>query len=449
MKSFNGRLLKSFIWIIGVGFLTIAVISIHELVLKPPVKFQPIVQVEKSAQILDKVILAPQHVPTVQKNVTTVKITNPPIQEINVTTKKTTPLPGQHFGFLKVHKAASTTTQAIFLRYGWRRKLTFMLPPEYNSFGYPNIISINESLTQYNILPPPAGKQFDILCHHVVFGERAWDSYLPSDTLFSGTVREPFSLFKSTLNYFNPRSVARAQEKNASDPIGTFLRNPQLYDGRNVRYVFTNNRLAFEYGVEPDIIIKRDLQAFDKYLHNVLDKRFAVVILAELYDESLIMLKRKLGWELNDVLYVTKNVRSVSKADRYNMSEVHKPLHREYAIFDYLLYEFFEQRLRRQIEEAGDGFHHEVGNFINVRKYVENFCHTTPKNIMAVKVQKTDWNEEFEITRDDCDIMHKGEIQFTQMIRKEQYGTATWTGPGRKPPVIVKSKPKQAGAAKR
>ena len=334
-----------------------------------------------------------------------------------------------HIGFLKVHKAASTTTQAIFLRFGWRRNLTFVLSPEYNRFGYPNIISTNESITKYNTLPPPPGKTFDILCNHVVYGEKEWSSVLPSDTVMIGTIREPFGHFLSVLNYFNPRPLSFVQSSvDSSDPVGAFLKHPTRYERtESIRQSFMNNRLAFEYGVSPEIIIKRDFRAFEKYLKEVIDKHFKVVLVAEKYDESLVLMKRKLNWSFKDIMYALKNVRSSAKVDRYPIKDGHRELHRHYSTFDYLLYEFFNGRLSKQIEAEGRGFMDEVEDFREKREKIENFCHSLPENISSLKLEKSKWTDSFIITHGDCELMHIGEIPFVQMIRKRQYGSAKWS----------------------
>ncbi|XP_045212360.2 galactose-3-O-sulfotransferase 2-like [Mercenaria mercenaria] len=418
MKVVSRRILKSFVWIIAVGMLVIIMVSLHELAMRQRVRIQILTPArgERESRI--------QH--AYHENST--------LNHQNKTTTgamlESKSKPVTHIGFLKVHKAASTTTQAIFLRFGWRRNLTFVLSPEYNKFGYPNIISTNESITKYNTLSPPPGKTFDILCNHVVYGQKEWSSILPPDTVMIGTIREPFGHFKSVLNYFNPRAIAFVQSTiDPVDPVGTFLQNPTKYEAaKNVRHSFTNSRLAFEYGVNPEIIIKRDLIAFDEYLRDVLDKQFAVVLLAEKYDDSLVLMKRKLNWSFRDIMYAMKNVRSAAKADRYVLKDEHKALHRNYSIFDYMLFEFFEERLNKQIESEGVGFQEEVENFKEIRKYVENFCHVVPRHIMSVKIDRSKWTDSFEITRSDCNLMHLGEIQFIQMIRKNQYGSATWTG---------------------
>jgi hypothetical protein len=304
-----------------------------------------------------------------------------------------------------------------------------VLSPEYNRFGYPNIISINESITKYNTLPPPPGKTFDILCNHVVYGEKEWSAVLPSDTVMIGTIREPFGHFKSVINYFNPRPLSFVQRAvDSTDPIGAFLAHPMKYENpESIRHSFMNNRLAFEYGVPPDIIIKKDFKTFEKYLKEVLDKQFKVVLTAERYDESLVLMKRKLNWSFKDIMYALKNVRGVAKVDRYPIKEGHKVLHRNYAAFDYLLFEFFDSRLSRQIEAEGTGFMEEVAKFKEIREQVEYYCHLLPGKIPALKIEKNKWTEGFNMSQKDCGLMHIGEIPFVQMIRKKQYGSANWS----------------------
>ena len=134
----------------------------------------------------------------------------------------------QHIAFLKVHKAASSTAQNIFLRFGWYRNLTFVLSPAKKPSGYPNVISLRESLTNSNILPPPEGRQYDILCNHVFYSNEAFRKFMPNDTVFIGILREPFDLYNSILNYFRPAYIY----KKIGDrfPASTFLRDPLKYE---------------------------------------------------------------------------------------------------------------------------------------------------------------------------------------------------------------------------
>ncbi|KAK3601833.1 hypothetical protein CHS0354_041753 [Potamilus streckersoni] len=335
-----------------------------------------------------------------------------------------------HIGFVKVHKAASSTTQNIFLRFGYLRNLTFVLPPEKNAFSWPNIISLNESMTTYNIVPPPPGRHFDIVCHHVLYERESFQKFLPNDTAIIGTVREPFSLFKSMLRYMQPSYVMNI---NGDQKVSQFLRNTFLYEPQNLAHSMTNNRMAFEYGCPSDIIIRRDISAFKDYLR-VLDKDFAVVLLAEKFDESLVLMKRHLHWTLKDILYAKLNVlksnQDTQDKDTFPLTvdPDDEPWYRNHSILDYYLYDFFKNRLERQIDAAGPDFAEETEQFKTVRKEVEHFCHSTVKDSDSIRIKQSPWNEEFDVTIFDCELMHKYEITFTTMIRERQYNMkSTWS----------------------
>ena len=337
----------------------------------------------------------------------------------------TTPSKGfpRTFGLLKVHKAASTTTQGIFMRYGYRRNLTFVLPPEINIFGYPNIISLNESVTSYNTLRPPPGKTFDILCHHVIYNAEAWSTVLPDDAAIVGTIREPFSFFRSSLNYFNPKSIFKLARKY-DDPVSVYMKNPLRYERHSLRYSFINNRQALEYGVDPKVILNRDFYAFNTYLREVLDKKFTLVLVAERFEESLVLMKRKFNWTFYDIVYTQKNVRNGFKEDRYTLTDENQVAHKQFAVFDYLLYEFFSTKLDLEIQNQDTSFAAEVKHLKLTRSRVEGYCNFGQLINPALKIRQTDFHDEFTISKEDCGLMNVLEITFTQEIRRRQYGKA-------------------------
>jgi len=329
----------------------------------------------------------------------------------------------QHIGFLKVHKAASTTTQGIMLRFGWVWNLTFILPPEYGPFFYPNIISLYDSINKENILPPPPGRTFDILCHHVVYDRDAWAKVLPADAAIVGTIREPLSHFRSVVRYFFPQ-VLMDMRNTSDDPIEEFLLSTKLREKQSPKYTVLNNRLSFEYGVPIHVITSRNITAFNAYVNDVLDKEFSVVIIAERFNEGLILMRRMLNWNLHDILYALKNRNTYQPI--FTVTEDHRKIHRQHAVLDYLLYEHFVNRFNRQIELEGESFQREVEHFEKIRQDVETFCHVNKSYNDFVTVPASEFNAEFRVDTFDCRLLHLQEISFTQKIRTRQYGSALW-----------------------
>lgn len=327
----------------------------------------------------------------------------------------------QHIAFLKVHKAASSTAQNIFLRFGWKRNSTFVLAPAKNPSGYPNIISLRESLTNSNILPPPRGKHYDILCNHVFYTREAFSHFMPNDTVFIGIIREPFELYKSILNYFRPRYIFK--KIDGPNPASKFLRNPEKYEPPGkVSSSWTNSRMAIEYGFPEKLFKHYNQTEVDEYLGK-LDGEFSLVLISEYFEESVVLMRRMLNWQTSDILFLKQNV-----ARHKNETALYKPFDRDfykrYAKLDYALYNFFYRRLREQIRLEGADFDDELLAYKELRKRVEEYC-AQIQVLSPMMVPRTPWGREFQVNRNNCSEMKRGEIDFITRIRIRQYGSKT------------------------
>ena len=96
----------------------------------------------------------------------------------------------RHLSFLKVHKTGKSASQNIFLRFGHSKNLTFALAhSKGGESGWPTVISFRNSITDQNVIPPPPGKTFEILCYHVTYNRTSFENILPKDTIYFGIVR--------------------------------------------------------------------------------------------------------------------------------------------------------------------------------------------------------------------------------------------------------------------
>jgi len=325
----------------------------------------------------------------------------------------------QHVAFLKVHKAASSTAQNIFMRFGWRRNSTFVLSPAKNPSGYANIISLRESLTENNILPPPDGKHYDILCNHVFYTKKAFSHFMPNDTAFIAIIREPFELYKSILNYFRPRYIFN--KIDGEFPASQFLRDPKKYEppGR-LSGSWTNSRMAIEFGFPESVFREYNQTAVDAYLAK-LDKEFRVVILAEYFEDSVVLLRRLLHWQTQDILFLKQNV--ARNKDETKLSKAFdRDFYKQYAKVDYALYTFFYRRLREQIRAEGSDYDDELLAYKELRKRVEDYCFQNEVTI-PMEVPETTWGKAFQVSKADCADMRRGELDFVTRIRVRQYGS--------------------------
>ncbi|CAH1784229.1 unnamed protein product, partial [Owenia fusiformis] len=190
--------------------------------------------------------------------------------------------PQRYVGYLKVHKSGSTTIMNIFLRYGIRKNLTFVLP---DRGKFVNLCS--PGTFQLKILPKLNGEYFNILTHHARFDLSSFRDVLGPRAVFIGSLRDPLKAFQSTFNHF------RLDIYRGLPSIHTFLQHPEKYENITKTFAnpYTKNFQSYHYGfhryayVSPDDL-KRKTQE--------LESQFLLIIISEYFQESLVLLKRLL-----------------------------------------------------------------------------------------------------------------------------------------------------------
>lgn len=328
--------------------------------------------------------------------------------------------PIQHIAFLKVHKTASSTAQNVFLRFGDARNLTFVLAHTKGESGWLNVISYTNSITKDNIVPPPPGRHFDLMCCHVIYNREAFQAVLPKDTVYIGIVREPVLRFQSAIKYFSPNFILKLP---GNSPLSIYAKNPIAFEPENPLLSQTNNRMAVEFGFPAELFPGRSLNEsqkdIDAYISKI-DKEFQFIIISEKFDESMVMMKRLLRWETSDVLYVDKNVYGKMTNTRKILPEEDKEKIRQFLYLDTALYNFAVDKYNKLAAEAGEDFVKEVENFKSMRENVKNFCVNSKAQSMLIPTSK--WYAEFTVTKEDCKMYEKHEKDLIQKQRFRMYG---------------------------
>ena len=328
----------------------------------------------------------------------------------------------RHVAFLKVHKTASSTAQNVFLRYGDARKLTFILAHTHGESTWLNVISYVNSITNDNVVPPPPGKHYDILCCHVIYNRGSFEKVLPNDTSYIGIVREPYSRFQSALKYFSPKHIMSIQ---GDHPVSTYAQDPLEYEPSSPRQSQFNNRMAVEFGF-PEILFpgkeaNGSKTETDAYLKKI-DNEFQFIIISELFEESMVYMKRILGWTTKDVLFIDQNKSMLKPNPRKIMTEDDKKLLSKFLYLDIALYDFAVKRFDEQIKKEGKDFLNELEHFKDVKQKANKFCvQRTQTNIITFGESR--WDKSFNLTKADCKLFFMHEKDFIQRQRMRLYGT--------------------------
>ncbi|XP_071084045.1 galactose-3-O-sulfotransferase 2-like [Haliotis cracherodii] len=315
----------------------------------------------------------------------------------------------RHIAFLKVHKCASSTMLNIFYRFGYKRELNFVLPTK------SNYIHMIQRKGVISLVPPPAMSGYDILCNHVRrFNKKQFSRFLPPDTKYIAIVREPFKRMYSAFNFYrNLLHYPILRQVGGLDPFQTYLDDIAAFESKWGHRSFTNNAMARDFGFPTKDY--RNISKFETYLEK-LDQQFHLVMVSEMFYESLVLLRRLLKWSMEDVIFLTINAHEHKAVAMNASSEDIKP----FLALDRILYDHYLTRLEEQIVSEGPDFHNELQYFKGLNSKVTELCNARNTTTKLLSFGANDWHGDFNITLYDCDLLGKQEIMFLNLVRREQ-----------------------------
>ena len=100
--------------------------------------------------------------------------------------------------------------------------------------------------------------------------------------------------------------------------------------------------------------------------------------------------------------------------DAQNQSVNFRTKFKEWSKADYMLYEFTNQSFWDQYNKE-PRIDEEVAYFKKVRDQLTTFCPSKKKKTLVVPA--SEWNEEFTITKDDCNLMKVYDVMFRRFFR--------------------------------
>ena len=330
--------------------------------------------------------------------------------------------------FAKVHKAASTTMQSILLRFAMTRNLSVLLPQR-----GPIISQGSAKIPRASVVPHPEGKtMFDVLCSHVLYDPREIANYFPDSAVRVAIIREPMEQALSALTYYGTKypspELKAALMKYPQDPINGYLIHPEDFVSRNSRrkltHSYINNRMSVDLGIDLQDFetSKRNKSKTETFLRN-LEEEFDLVLISNYFEESMILLRRYMHWPIKDVIYLKVNTAQQTETDTpWNQAPIlnatTKLSFRKWNIYDYELYEYFLPIFRKRIN-AECFFEEEVNAFKIILNKVKEYCSNT-NGQASLQVPKGDWNDIFEVSKADCELMSMSEPDLVEKARIKQ-----------------------------
>ena len=152
-----------------------------------------------------------------------------------------------------------------------------------------------------------------------------------------------------------------------------------------------------------------------------IEDQFTVVMVYEYLDESLVLLKRRLCWQLDDILYLKHHYESFETRQE-DLEEVKQI--REWSGADVSLYEYFNKSLWDQISKEGDEFRREVALFKAKHRQIKGDCIGNLEKEPVNEAYKVVMNNNVsQINRYLCEKMFFTEIDYLQYFRDKMERT--------------------------
>jgi len=128
--------------------------------------------------------------------------------------------------------------------------------------------------------------------------------------------------------------------------------------------------MMFDLGL--DLKYFENFTAVTEYIQ-FLDKEFDLVLIMDYFDESLVMMKRMVCWEMDDILYVKLNERQDKEKATSLSTEVRENI-RRWNKADVLLLNYFNATFWRKVTMVGTGFHKDLSAFRRRKQEIKQLC---------------------------------------------------------------------------
>ncbi|XP_044146797.1 galactose-3-O-sulfotransferase 4-like [Bufo gargarizans] len=254
------------------------------------------------------------------------------------------------------------------------------------------------------------------------------EKVMPSDTFYFTILRNPVTLMESAFTYYkNTSSFSKA--KNIED----FLNNSnKFYQRDQLDSGFAKNPMTFDLGFDHNgpVLLKHF-----KLPWRAVDAIFDLVLIAEYFDESLVLLKDALCWNLDDVLSFPLNTRS--NKSRSNLSDEAQERIKSWNQLDWQLYIYFNNSFWNHVERFGrERMRYEVEKLKTRRAQLSEKCldgqvdpsllkdkSMLPKQFGLATI--LGYNLKSGLEQNDQKLCHRlvlPEVQYNDLLKKKQVG---------------------------
>ena len=296
--------------------------------------------------------------------------------------------PINHIYYLKTHKTGSSTIGTLLLSYGIIRNRTIILDPDLADMQWPARLELNEVSS---LVDNDAAKIFS---SHIRFNKGPVNSVFPKpEAKYITILRNPLDRFRSAWLFYG--YTRRTGISSREGPLNAFLKSPSAIQEIRRRlaktevyriYNHISNSNLFDMGLEQEHFQNT---ALVKSYIDKMEQEFDLVMIADYFDESLIMLKRLLCWEFEDIVYIKLRV----KKKKLEFEEEVKKNILTWNRADAILFDHFNKTFWRKVHQVGPSFYEDLKAFRRINQDYQALCESmeykrkplTPENLLVMK----------------------------------------------------------------
>jgi hypothetical protein len=261
--------------------------------------------------------------------------------------------------FLHIPKTAGSTLNSIITRQ-YREKDIYSIDTK----------RVIESMEEFKYFPQHQLEKIKLLKGHMYFGLH---EYLPMPSTYITILREPIDRVLSTYYYvMRQKNHNHYEIANQTQDIKNYIlkAEPKQFDNGQTRLLAGMDAIPVEFGNCSNQMLEA--------AKNNLKKHFSVVGTTERFDETLILIKQKLGWHLP--LYAKKNVTNKRPKKKQISQDILDTIV-ELNQLDLELYKYAEVLLQKAIKQQQPNLLQEVERFKFYNNALGNSYHLFHKMI--------------------------------------------------------------------
>ena len=202
----------------------------------------------------------------------------------------------------------------------------------------------------------------------------------------------------------------------SKDPLKDFMKNPkqnfdQILRSRHPFKVSLHNYQMYDLGLEFN---QMDNEKIILNKIRELDSEFDLVMIQEYFDESLLLLRKMLCWDMDDIVYLTKGVRS-QNLRTYKIDDDLRSKISSWNHADVLLYKHFNETFWQKLQDYGPTFQSDLVLLRNKLKEKADTCiEHTDKNKKGSRTVELTLKEN---ATERCRLLGMGDHEITDLIR--------------------------------